>query len=335
MPKANHLTALVKAHYDGSPERFTTLALQIAAHEAKLGHTVLASNLKKIVDAAKSQLKLKSISPELEGLLLRVEPEKRINNLVVPDRLRERIERVLFEYVNREKLRHFGLEHRRKLLLAGPPGTGKTLTASVIARELRLPLYVVLMDKMMNRYLGETTARLRQVFELIHDQAGVYLFDEFDAIGAERGKENEIGEMRKVLNGFLQFIEHHRSDSLIIAATNNINILDQALFRRFDDVLVYDLPEINQIKELVNNKLGTFRPKQSIDTIAKKALGISHAEIALCCIDAMKKAILEDQKTVDIDSLLLAIELRKESNPFYPNDTRTSERNRRQADRGS
>lgn len=132
--------------------------------------------------------------------------------------------------------------NRRKRLIEGKPGTGKTMTASVIASEVSLPLYTIQVDKLVNKFMGETSARLRQIFDSMETQQGLYLFDEFDAIGADRSLDNEVGEMRRILNSFLQFIEQDASDSIIIAATNNQKILDQALFRRFDDVLHYDLP---------------------------------------------------------------------------------------------
>jgi SpoVK/Ycf46/Vps4 family AAA+-type ATPase len=116
------------------------------------------------------------------------------------------------------------------------------MTASVIASELELPLYTVQVDKLVTKFMGETSARLRQIFDNVEIQQGIYLFDEFDAIGADRTLDNEVGEMRRVLNSFLQFIEQDASDSIIIAATNNQKMLDQALFRRFDDVLIAGAP---------------------------------------------------------------------------------------------
>ena len=121
------------------------------------------------------------------------------------------------------------------------PGTGKTLTASVLATELKLPLFIVQTDKLISKYMGETGTKLRQVFDAISQDVGIYFFDEFDSIGAERSSDNDVKEMHRVLNLFLQFIEQDTSESIIIAATNSGNLLDQALFRRFDDVLRFDL----------------------------------------------------------------------------------------------
>ena len=134
-----------------------------------------------------------------------------LSALVIPDIFRERIQRIIHEHRQQEKLKKHGLSNRRKILLSGPPGTGKTLTARVLAHELRLPLHTIQVDKLVTKFMGETSAKLRQIFDLIRDQRGVYLFDEFDAIGGERSRENDVGEMRRVLNALLQFIEQDAS----------------------------------------------------------------------------------------------------------------------------
>ena len=146
----------------------------------------------------------------------------------------------------------------KNCIIQGPPGTGKTMTASVLASELQLPLYVIQLDKIVTKFMGETSAKLRLVFEGMRDRKGVYLFDEFDTIGGERAKDNDVGEMRRVLNSFLQFIENDPSDSLIVCATNNPKLLDQALFRRFDDILRYELPDVDSAKKLIRNQLVNF-----------------------------------------------------------------------------
>jgi SpoVK/Ycf46/Vps4 family AAA+-type ATPase len=183
-------------------------------------------------------------------------------------------------------------------LLSGLPGTGKTATASVVAGELKLPLYVVMMDKLMTKYMGETATKLRQIFDMMVSNRGVYLFDEFDAIGAERGRDNEVGEMRRVLNSFLQFIEQDSSESIIFGATNNIKILDSALFRRFDDIITYTLPNKSEIEALIKLKLQSYLGDFSLTTVIDAANGLSHAEITNACNDALKEIILSDKKLV-------------------------------------
>ena len=216
--------------------------------------------------------------------------------------------------MQRDKLLKHNLGNRRKILLSGPPGTGKTLTASIIANELNLPLYTILMDKMVTKFMGETSSKLRQIFDLIEQRQGVYLFDEFDAIGGERSRDNDVGEMRRVLNSFLQFIERDNSNSLIIAITNNKQLLDQALFRRFDDVILYHLPSLEEKRALLKNRLARFSKKIKFDDLLPNINGLSHAEISLACLDAIKETVLNDKQPMDNNLILKAI---RERNAAY------------------
>jgi SpoVK/Ycf46/Vps4 family AAA+-type ATPase len=300
MATAEQVKSLIKSHLAGQPEQFFTVALQVAAHEARLGHMAIASEIRNLVDAAKARPRLEAgLSSELANLVLRSESTDRLGQLVLSGELRNRIERVLLEFRQQAKLKSHGLSHRRKILLIGPPGTGKTLTASVMAGELSLPLNIILMERLVTKFMGETSVKLRQIFDMIMRHRGVYLFDEFDAIGTERSRDNDVGEIRRVLNSFLQFIERDTSDSLIVAATNNPQLLDQALFRRFDDILYYDLPQKTEIESLLLNRLGNFWNKNiDLAKITDAAVGLSHAEVTHACDDAIKDAILRDKKTV-------------------------------------
>ncbi|NLO69747.1 MAG: ATP-binding protein [Porphyromonadaceae bacterium] len=312
MPTASHITSLIKSHFEKDDLRFTTICLQIAAHEAKNGHKTLADDIQKIVDRSK-QIRpvLRPINRDLEGLVLETYPLHKLSDLIVPRQLKERVERVISEYLQVDKLRRHNLENRRKILLSGNPGTGKTMTASIIAAELNLPFYTILMDKMVTKFMGETSAKLRQIFELINVRKGVYLFDEFDAIGSHRSSENDVGEMRRVLNSFLQFIEHDTSESLIIAATNNLGLLDQALFRRFDDVLHYYLPSSQEILLLLKNRLAGFEGEMNFKSLLPLLEGLSHAEISQACLDAIKETVLSDKEKVEKEILVKMIENRK------------------------
>lgn len=296
MATAEHIKSLIRAHFDRDDEKFKTVVLQIAAYEARLGHTVLARELKQILDKSNTKNKIYQINSQNQMLVMRT-GDVRLSDLISSEELHSRIHRILNEFTNRTKLKKNGLSNRRKILLEGAPGTGKTMTASIIAEELHLPLFVVQMDKLVTKFMGETSVKLRQIFDSIEEITGVYLFDEFDAIGADRGMDNEVGEMRRVLNSFLQFIEQDISDSIIIAATNNRRMLDQALFRRFDDVLHYSLPSEDEVKRLLRLKLSGFT-SGSIYTeeVIKKAINLSQAEIAIVCDDAIKLSILNDTK---------------------------------------
>ncbi len=295
MATANQLKALIKSHFEENNEKFNTVALQIAAHEAKLGHSNLANDIKQIIDnGKKTSPKLKPLNSELQGLVLEVESDKRLSDLIVPSEIKDRINRVIREFTYRNKLLSHNLENRRKILFSGPPGTGKTMSASIIANELHLPIYVILMDKVVTKYLGETSAKLRQIFDLIIDRPAVYLFDEFDAIGSQRGKDNDVGEMRRVLNSFLQFLERDNSESLIIAATNNLGMLDQALFRRFDDVIHYNLPSDEEKTQLLKSRLGKNVTSKDMKVLLSMLENLSHAEINQACLDAIKESVLNN-----------------------------------------
>lgn len=300
MATGEQVKALIKAHYGQDNERFKTAALRIAASETRAGHTTLGREITAMVDAsAHTKSNIIDLANK-DNLFLISFPETRLNELVVSSEIERKITRVLTEYRQRKKLASFGLSCRRKLLLEGDPGTGKTMTASVIAAELDMPLFIVQTDKLITKYLGETSTRLRQIFETVAANRAVYLFDEFDAIGADRSRDNEVGEMRRILNSFLQFIEADASESVIIAATNNRKILDQALFRRFDDIVRYELPTVDEAKRIVANRTGAFDPAFTIsDTTAAELTQLCQADITRLCEDAVKNSLLTDSSLSD------------------------------------
>jgi len=314
MATADQIKSLIRSHYSNQIERFYTIALQVAAHEAKQGHAALAHDIRLIVDAERKKIGPKNLNfpQDLRGLVLTEESQVSQSALVIPDTLRERIQQIIHEYRQQEKLKAFGLSHRRKILLIGPPGTGKTMTARVLSKELHIPLYTIQVDRLVTKFMGETSAKLRQIFELMQQKHGVYLFDEFDAIGGERSMDNDVGEMRRVLNAFLQFIEQDNSDSLVVAATNNPRLLDQALFRRFDDVLYYEAPTEEERKHLMANVLETFlSPGFAWQQVLADSDGLSHSEIVQACLDVIKKTILADESKVNANSLAAAIQNRQ------------------------
>ena len=192
--------------------------------------------------------------------------------MTLSDTLADQIKRVVREQRHAARIIEQGLAPRSKLLLVGPPGTGKTMTASVLAGELGLALLQVRLDGLIIKYMGETAARLLQVFDSTSRMRGVYFFDEFAAIGSRR-------RLTK------------RSYSLVIAATNHFEILDPALFRRFDDVLHYDLPDEAQIAKLLKTRLAAAEVKgTSWSRLAATAAGLSQADISRAADEALKDA---------------------------------------------
>jgi SpoVK/Ycf46/Vps4 family AAA+-type ATPase len=315
MASADQLKALLKSHMDGDDKRFYSVAMQLAAHEAKLGHGRLAEEMRELIDEAKRRQGREQPTPisrprgELANLLTVSYPKDRLSDMVLNDALELQIHRVIREQRHAAKILEHGLSPRRKLLLVGSPGTGKTLTASVLAGELGIPLFEVRLDGLITKFMGETAAKLRQIFESTGQTRGIYFFDEFDAIGSQRGLTNDVGEIRRVLNSFLQMIEQDRSHSLIVAASNHAEILDHALFRRFDDVLRYELPAEAQIAALLRARLLRSSAKGvSWKRLAESAGGLSYAEVARAAEEVLKEALIRDRELVteaDIGKMLV------------------------------
>ncbi len=322
MATARQLRALLKSYGKKDDEQFYAVAMQLAAHEARLGHGKLARELRSLIDDSRvarpaarrvaRPVPLASPRGELAGLLCVSYPDSRLQDMVLPEQLLRRLRRVLREQRQQSKLLSHGLPPRSKLLLVGPPGSGKTMTARSLAGELKLPLFTILLDGVITKFMGETAAKLRLVFDAIRETRGVYLFDEFDAIGGQRGLTNDVGEIRRVLNSFLHFLEEADSTSLIVAATNHPDLLDPALFRRFDDVVEYSLPSAELARRTFEDRLQALQTK-GVDwtSVVEASLGLSYAEIAKACEDAAKEAILENTGAVDTDSLLQALSDRR------------------------
>lgn len=322
MANANHLKALVHSHIEGDDRRFYSIAMQIAAHEAKLGHGQLAEELRALIDNVKSRPAPRGDAPvpisrprgDLADLLTVSYPKARLVDIVLTTELSDQLGRIIREQRHASRILEHGLSPRRKLLLVGPPGTGKTLTASVLAGELGVPLFQVRLDGLLTKFMGETAAKLRQIFDATSQVRGVYFFDEFDAIGSQRGLTNDVGEIRRVLNSFLQMIEHDTSHSLIVAATNHPEILDHALFRRFDDVLHYSLPDEQQIATLLKARLNRLTKKRRVawGELAKAAKGLSFAEVNRAAEDVHKDALIAQKPAVDTAEIQEMLEERQE-----------------------
>ncbi len=321
MAKAEQIKALLKSHVEGDDAHFYAVAMQVAASEAKKGHGLVAQELRALIDKAKAkQGTQRSVHPipitspkgELSTLLSVQYPKLRFADMVLNEHVAGRLQRLTKEQRQIHKIRPHGLSPRKKLLLVGSPGTGKTMSASALAGELGLPLFVVRLDSLLTKFMGETAAKLRQIFDAISQVRGVYLFDEFDAIGSNRGMLNDVGEMRRILNSFLQLIEEDASDSLILAATNHPEILDGALFRRFDDVIEFDLPEIELIEKALRSRLANFKKKRiSWSVLAKQAQGLSYADITRVCEDAIKDVIIHDREALTTKDVQNALQERK------------------------
>lgn len=322
---AQQLKALLESYAERNDARFLSVAAQIAAHAARAGAAELADELRELVAEAKRHaathdhrtevIPIARPTGDLAGLIAATYPKARIGDMVLTEGVRTRLQRVVREYRSSEQLERAGLSPRRKLLLVGPPGCGKSLTAAVIAGELGRPLLEVQLHALIAKFMGETAAKLHLVFQAMDKAPGVYLFDEFDALGAHRGAENDVGEARRILNSFLIFLEQDKSRSIIIAATNVPEMLDSALFRRFDDVIEYDRPATGMLEPLIRNRLAAF----DIRTLGWKrvltaASGLSHDEIVRSCEDAAKETVLSGKQKILTGSLVDALKARRRRN---------------------
>jgi SpoVK/Ycf46/Vps4 family AAA+-type ATPase len=321
MATAAQMKALVDSHAAGDDARFYSVALQVAASAARSGHNVFAGELRDLVDSVRErETRRRTPKPvpvarprgELSDLLSVSYPEARLADLVVDESLAGRLGRIVLEQRQSDALLAQGFRPQRRLLLVGPPGTGKTLTAAALAGELHLPMFAIRLDGLITKMMGETAAKLRLVFDALTDTTGVYLFDEVDALAGERARANDVGEIRRVLNSFLQFLEQDQSDSLVVAASNHPQILDRALFRRFDAVLEYRAPTDDIARRVLSNRLTVLAdPGINWSPVLAAARGLSHAELTSAAESAAKSVILSGGGRVTTSDLLDALDERR------------------------
>jgi SpoVK/Ycf46/Vps4 family AAA+-type ATPase len=318
MATATQIKELLKTHSEGNDERFYAIAMQVAAAEAKKGHDKLAGDLRRLVEKARMRkveggmdariVHVARPTGEAADLLEEVEDPRRLNDVVMDVALADRMRRILSEQQHLDRIRSAGLTPRNRLLFTGPPGCGKTLTAGALANEIGVPLLMVRLDSLITRYLGESLSKLRLIFDTINRTRAVYLFDEFDSIGYMREATNDVGEMRRVLNGFLVHVEKLHSDSLVIAATNFVGKLDRALFRRFDDLVEFGLPEKEEVWKTIRQLLsGVQTGKLRKGELCEAAQGLSYAEVTRACEETIKEMIITHSHRITNGMLLNAL----------------------------
>lgn len=306
---------MIRSHAAGDSAHFLSIAEHIAEEAARSGKTKVASDIAAAVQRAKVRPEVTSrptpiaaARGELAGLMRVTYPEVRLADLVVSDDLQRRLRRLVREHEEAEALRAMGLLPRRKFLFSGPPGTGKSMTAAAIAGELGLPLLTVMLDGIITKFMGETAAKLRLVFDAMRATRGVYLFDEVDALAARRAAENDIGEARRMLNSFLMFLEEDDSGSVVIAATNLRSLLDPAIFRRFDAAFVYAKPSAEEARRVLTNHLQGFDASGlDWDLIDRRTCGLSQADIVSAAADAARDAVLDNSSILNTEIVCQAL----------------------------
>jgi len=324
----SQVLALVRSFTERDDARFQTIALQLASQAAQRGHKKLADQLRVMIEDARNkaerdleirQRPIPVVRPkgELAGLVSVVYPQARLDSMVLEEKTRSKLERIVEEHRNRARLAEHGLRPRRKFLLVGPPGTGKTLTAAALASELSLPLFTILLDGVITKYMGETSAKIRLVFDAMRTTRGIYFFDEVDALATKRLIGNDVGEARRTLNSILQMLDEDDGDALIIAATNHSELLDPAIFRRFESSVEYSLLPRGRIREVFIKALSPF-DLSAVDWAALelKTEGMSQAEMVRVAEDAARAAVLENDAVVSTEILISsALERRAELRP--------------------
>lgn len=312
---------MLRSRAEGDDEQFYSIALQVAATEARQGHRKTAEEIRAAVDGARSQWGTKAsvavpfAAPRgaLEGLLDLRDAKNTLADVILSENLSNRLNSLLLQQRRRDWLREYGKTPNRRVLFVGPPGAGKTLTAEALAGELHLPFYIIRLDSMITRFMGETAAKLRLIFNETLKRRAIYFFDEFDAVGGKRTATNDVAEMRRVLNSFLLFLEEPSEvDSLVVGATNHSKLLDRALIRRFDEVLEFVLPTEEETRAVVKSHIRPMQyTKINWKLVIKSANMLSQSEIARATEEAVKVAILEERSVLETADLTARLDERR------------------------
>ena len=290
----------------------------------KYSRKTFAQELKSIIEKARKNRSLTFLDRnktipitqskrELHELIEVFLPKIKLNDMILAPQVTSALVKIVNEQRSWELLQQYNLVPRRKLLLLGPPGCGKTMTAQALAGELGIPVFIMRLDGLISKFMGESISKLRLIFDTMPDNRGVYLFDEFDSIGSHRNQGQDVGEIKRVLNSFLINIEKDQSNSIIIAATNMPEALDKALFRRFDDIITYPLPDKKEIIATIKKNLYGFKFNNRINyqDIAKEAEGLNYSDIVRACEETIKEMILLGHKELDKSDLTTALSRRK------------------------
>lgn len=302
-------------------ESFIDAAKEYIERERRKKHNIVVKDLEKALFNTSNytndlQKRFKSNMPiprdnEKGFPLLEIQNfEKDFDSLIISDTTKEQLEQIIREFRDADILATYNLEYKKKILLCGKPGTGKTFSAQLISSVLNIPLVYIRFDAIISSYLGETAGNLRKIFDFIENGTWIVLFDEFDIIGKNRDDNHEHGEIKRVVNNFLQMLDNFKGDSILIAATNHQNILDPAIWRRFDDVIYYELPDVQLRKKLFEDYLRVIKRESdiNIDEIAKLTEGLSPSDIRMVTEEAIKLAVINLKSSVSMIDIEKAVD---------------------------
>lgn len=320
--KADLKKRLFKAIAAGSAKDINALCRKVITDEETKGHTLLASQLESILGkTAKSQTNFQLESGNLlqslpvsrryqDPLVVRMEHSELRHFMVLPEAVESRFKRIEQEYAAKDRLASFGLKYKKKILLYGQPGCGKTMGAERLAWTTGLPLVKVRFDALISSYFGESGVNLRAVFESARAKPCVLFLDECDFIAKSRNKQNDVGEIPRLVNTLLQLLEDFDAPGLLVAATNLDSELDKALFRRFDDVFEVLPPGKEEIEKLLQQTLASINVDKQIpwNKLSEKLIGMSAADIVKIAQDAAKSSVLLGKKITMKEDLDFSIE---------------------------
>ena len=300
MARADLLVSLVKAGTTGNQALFRKTVEAIVAEERGKRHNTLAEQLVEQLRATPAHEPTRLSPPaERSGLYRQKLSRRRLEHLFLPPGVLDICQELVEEQHRRPLLQSHGLEPRHKILLVGPPGNGKTSLAEALAGELMVDLLVVRYDTLIGSYLGETASRLSKLFEDVRSRQCVLFFDEFDAVAKERGDDNEAGEIKRVVSSLLLELDDLPSHVVAVVATNHPELLDRAVWRRFEAVLELPAPTATQVREW----LARFETETQMsfglshDTIAKRLSPASFAELEDFALDVYRRVILNGPGT--------------------------------------
>jgi len=313
MASGKLLRQLINTGVRGDSEGFRTASEAVIKEERQKKHHLLANDLERLLYGTESNKGVVSVLGKREfskfpdnkenGIpLLEERPVVREEkDIVLSDNTRSTLDEVLLEHGKADLLRSYGMKPSQKLLFCGPPGCGKTMAAEVVANTVSLPLVLVRLDSLISSFLGETASNLRKVFDFIAEHPVVALFDEFDALTKDRGDAADHGELKRSVNAVLQMLDGYRGESILIATTNYESLLDHAVWRRFDDVVRFEMPNLEQIKRLLEVKLAGVRRNFNADSrdVAGLFKGLSHADIERVLRRAVKEMILSGREFLE------------------------------------
>ncbi len=303
-------------------EAFLSAAREYIEREKRMKHTQVAKELEKALfdrngngnlfpeRRFKNGLPIPRDSEKGFPLLEVKQFEDSFEDLIVNNGVKNQLDQIIKEFKDADILATYNLSYKKKILLCGRPGTGKTYTARIVSSLLNLPLVYIRFDSIISSYLGETASNLRKVFDYVEQGIWIVLFDEFDIIGKNRDDIHEHGEIKRVVNNFLQMLDNFGGTSILFAATNHQHLLDPAIWRRFDDVLFYELPDSAIRQKLFERYLKPLKRESDINlnTIVEKSEGLSHADIKMIAEEAMKFSIIESRNSLTENDLVNALD---------------------------